>query len=539
MELQTILENKPKKTAGCIIRSIIRWFFIVTLGLLLVVGLWFAAPWKILTILAIVLASLIIVPKFLRKWVWLGFAIIVAAVIVWIFIPEKDTGQWKPYSLDREIAEFNAKYAVPEAENAAMLYTAIMKNQNWDEISGQFDKLGYRDPNCVEHWSAEDNRKLAELILPLEPDLNAIREAAKNNKCRFDVFPTITDFEKEVKRDQIFRKWTNILYVISNHDAQLQKQIDNGITLMRMGMHLSIQPTLIDLLSGLPIAGTGQNQLKKNIMDAAVSSQQLDAIENALQQSKFDMASQWPQILECEKFYAKSIYALMYEVHPSGEIRFTHDYCQNLLNIVNEDPNIPRWTNFQKKLFLLSMWFVLPDKPDGIFQMIDASYQPYYAVNWSDCFNTKPAQPFDPFAELQKCPSYPSQWNVRGYVDLYAASTQATIANFSHILCQREADRRGCLLLCAMQQYRHQHRDWPGKLEDLLPVVPEELLTDPVSQERFVYKRTGDGFILYSKGYDGIDTGGKNKSIYDPNKPSITRLQDDILIWPENLPEIH
>jgi hypothetical protein len=93
------------------------------------------------------------------------------------------------------------------------------------------------------------------------------------------------------------------------------------------------------------------------------------------------------------------------------------------------------------------------------------------------------------------------------------------------------------LLLCAIRRYRIEHQDWPEKLEDLLPAVPEDLLTDPVSQERFVYKRDGDSFILYSKGYDGIDSGGKRKSIFDPNKQSITHLQDDILIWPENLPE--
>lgn len=538
MDSQMETENKPKKTTGHIIRGIIRWFFIVALGLLLAVGLWFQAPWKILIILAIVLASLTIVPKILRKWVWLGFAVAVAAVIVWIFIPEKDAGQWKPYTLDKEIAAFNAKYAIPDEDNAAVLYTAVMKNQNWDEICSQLDKLGYRDPNCVEHWSDEDGRKLAELVLPLEPDLNAIREAAKNSKCRFEVHPTVLGLDGDMDRLRIFRRWASILKTISSHNCPLQDQIDTDITLLQMSKHLSDQPTLLNLLSGLAIAGTGQNQLEKNIMDAAVSSQQLDAIENALQQSKFDMASQWPQILECEKFYVKDVYALMYEMHTSGKIRFTHGLYQNLFNIVKEDPNeFPRWTKFQKKVFPLSMWFVLPDRPDSIFQMIDTAYQPYYAANWSDCFNTKPKRPFYPTAEFQNFPFHTSQWNIRGCVDLLAAMTQSIINNFHYTLSKSEADRRGCLLLCAIRRYRIEHQDWPEKLEDLLPAVPEDLLTDPVSQERFVYKRDGDSFILYSKGYDGIDSGGKRKSIFDPNKQSITHLQDDILIWPENLPE--
>jgi hypothetical protein len=229
----------------------------------------------------------------------------------------------------------------------------------------------------------------------------------------------------------------------------------------------------------------------------------------------------------------------MYEVNPSGKIRFTHGLYQNLFNIAREDPNeFPRWTKFQKKLFPLSMWFVLPDKPDSIFQMIDTAYQPYYAANWSDCFNTKPKRPFYPTAEFQNFPFHTSQWNIRGCVDLLAAMTQSITNNFHYILSKSEADRRGCLLLCAIQRYYIEHQAWPEKLEDLLPSVPEELLTDPVSQERFVYKRDGDGIILYGKGEDGIDSGGKRRSAYDPNKLTYTWIQDDNLIWPAKLPEI-
>jgi hypothetical protein len=532
-------ENKPKKTTGHIIRGIIRWFFIIALGLLLAVGLWFAAPWKILTILAIVLASLIIVPKFLRKWVWLGFAVAVAAVIVWIFIPEKDAGQWKPYSLDKEIAAFNAKYAIPDEDNAAVLYTAVMKNQNWDEICSQLDKLGYRDPNCVEHWSDEDGRKLAELILPLEPDLDAIREAAKNNKCRFETHPTVLGLQKDLERLQIFRRWANILNIISEHVASPQEQIDNGITLLRMGAHLTRQPTFIDFLSGLAISGIGRSELKKNIMNPAIDSQQLNTIENALQQSRVDMESLWPQLLDSEKIGVKSLYALGYEIHPSGKIRLAHNYYQNLGDITKTDPNeVYHQTDIQKQTYRLMRWFVMPSEPDRVFQMIDDAYQPCYKTDWPNYLNTKPSQPIDLSDQFKQLMSFGGgYWNIRGSINLTASYTQSTINNFHRILLQCETYRKGCLLVCALKRYQIQHKTWPEKLEDLLPAVSEELLTDPASKGRFIYKQDGRSFILYSKGFDDIDTGGKSKSIYDPNKPSITRLQDDILIWPEELPE--
>jgi hypothetical protein len=539
MESQATPENKQKKKTGCIICRIMRWFFIVVLGLLLAIGLYFQAPWKILTVLAIVLASLTIVPKIVRKWVWLGFAVAVMAVIVWIFIPQKDDGQWKPYTLDKEIAKFNAQYAIPDQGNAASLYESVISKRDWEELKNKLYQLDPNEKTAENCWTAGDFPQLAKMVESIDPQLNTIRQASQKESCRFNIIPSFLYLDEDMKRNSAFRCWTYLLRTQSKQNCNLQKQIEDAIVIMRMGAHLAGQPIIIDFLSGLAVTGIGRDDLKNMIMNPALSPQQLNTIENALQQSRVDVGPLWPQIIDCEKIGVKSLYAMMYEIHPSGKFRLAHNYYQNLIDITKTDPNgIYRQTGFQKKMYCLMMWLVLPSKPDRVFQMIDDAYQPFYKIDWPNYLNTKPSQPFDIMAQLQKLSFYQGYWNLQGCIESAAAHTQSMAESFRHMLLQGETIRKGCLLVCALKRYQIQNQVWPQKLEDLLPGVPEEVLTDPASKDRFIYKPHGPSFILYSKGFDNIDTGGESKTIFDPNKLSTTHMQDDILIWPEKIPEI-
>ena len=68
----------------------------------------------------------------------------------------------------------------------------------------------------------------------------------------------------------------------------------------------------------------------------------------------------------------------------------------------------------------------------------------------------------------------------------------------------------------------------PENLDELGEFVPEEMLIDPFSGKRLVYKRKGDNFCLYSVGLDGVD----NKC-EDTRKPFETKADegepDDII----------
>ncbi|HZL89499.1 MAG TPA: hypothetical protein VFB96_14135 [Pirellulaceae bacterium] len=70
----------------------------------------------------------------------------------------------------------------------------------------------------------------------------------------------------------------------------------------------------------------------------------------------------------------------------------------------------------------------------------------------------------------------------------------------------------------ALELYRRQHGRWPERLDEMIPEILPELPVDPFvphSTEPLVYRRTLDGYVLYSRGLDGSDDGGRYGSRFD------------------------
>lgn len=71
--------------------------------------------------------------------------------------------------------------------------------------------------------------------------------------------------------------------------------------------------------------------------------------------------------------------------------------------------------------------------------------------------------------------------------------------------------KRGIHILMALKRYKNKYSKWPKDLDEIKSMVVEHILVDPLSSRSFVYKLTNDGFILYSKGKNNLDEGGRKK----------------------------
>lgn len=61
----------------------------------------------------------------------------------------------------------------------------------------------------------------------------------------------------------------------------------------------------------------------------------------------------------------------------------------------------------------------------------------------------------------------------------------------------------------ALQAYFAEHKNYPQTLTQLRPVYLKQLPQDPFTAEDFVYRKSGKDFMLYSKGLNQRDDGGK------------------------------
>jgi hypothetical protein len=68
-------------------------------------------------------------------------------------------------------------------------------------------------------------------------------------------------------------------------------------------------------------------------------------------------------------------------------------------------------------------------------------------------------------------------------------------------------------LASALAVYRAQNGSYPDKLEELVPGILAKLPVDLYHAKPFIYRRIGDGYLLYTAGANGQDDGGSNEQM--------------------------
>lgn len=99
---------------------------------------------------------------------------------------------------------------------------------------------------------------------------------------------------------------------------------------------------------------------------------------------------------------------------------------------------------------------------------------------------------------------------------------------------------RPTIAILALHRYRLRTGQFPDSLEKLVETgYLKELPPDPYSNNPLVYRRTPEGFTLYSIGRNRMDDGGEAPGIpttpalpQTPFQPKQTPVQGDIIIWP-------
>jgi hypothetical protein len=76
--------------------------------------------------------------------------------------------------------------------------------------------------------------------------------------------------------------------------------------------------------------------------------------------------------------------------------------------------------------------------------------------------------------------------------------------------------------LVAVERHRLAHAGLPETLDQLVPDYLAEVPVDPFDGRPLRYRRTDQGFVVYSVGEDGKDDGGKQEPPRETKKPSET-----------------
>ncbi len=521
-------EQQTEKKKAKIAVKVLRWLSFGLITLLLIVFVVFQGPWKVSALLGILAASYFL-PKPYGKYFWLCVGGVVIALIIWVFLPEETKG-WRPYTFDKELAAIKAKYAIPDEENAAIIYNQLLEDYNKAAFEPNFTDPNLEDLIRNEPWLSKDYPEANQWIDRHENTIITLTAASQMEKCRFPINANFINDRDMMDRVGAIRKWAILLISAANNDiaeGRTNQGIEKYTAAIQMGKHQCQQSALIDMLVGIGIENLCVEPLNRLVVTGDITEEQLMVIENTLIGMELDWSSDLPRFVEYEKLCNKNFLGMFYGVSPDGKIRLNPSAAARAMKcLLPEDMKekfvMTYWRERSMKASTIWLWFHMPPTPQKAGEIIDSAYERYYAMAEPDFDWRK-----EPAEDIPRI-----RLNFRFIAEFMASMLEGSYYSIHNIYLLRNAEHRGSRIIIALRRYKNEHGNWPVGLDEVKPLAPEEIFIDPINGGSFVYKLTDDNFTLYSKGKNNIDEGGQYNSIWDPNSHERTTEEDDRMIWP-------
>ena len=489
-------EVQKQKKPG-LTKKILRWIGKSILVLLLILSLIFQAPWKIITLLAVFLVACFILPKRVKKWFWLSVGAVVLILVIRIFLPEDDTG-WRPYTFDEELAALEAKYAIPDEENAALIYDSHLKEYDDKTMHPEFMDSDLERLTYSEQWTSQEYPELAEWIKEQQDTIQILFHATQKRRCHFpiNIQSHVTD-KMEIKRTFALKSWALLLARTANNDmaeGRTEKAIEKYLRALRLTNHLNQQPSIKYLkMSYMPQRQT-LIALNRFLIDGEPTPEQFqlisDDVEGDLQDNWCSDFSRWYEI---DVLFWKNAFGYFYEVNPDGKIRFNRDPSPVMRNLFYSNC-LGRFFRDKKanKIYAIPAWFFLPSTPQKAAVPVEAVMDKYRPMTQPD-FNWKqePNEPELPF-EL-------NYWYIVKSVIIKENNTEQFYHHYHDYYLEQLTLRRGTRLLVAIRQYKNEHGEWPLDLDSIKTAAPAEAFLDPVTGKPLQYENHGERFSLYGE----------------------------------------
>lgn len=555
MTENTAKENEKTKSGfGCKMLKgfsvFIRWVFIIFFALLLLAGLYFKAPWKILVLIGLLLALQTVVPKPKRKYGWLTLTGLALCVTIWIFLPESDSGNWRPYTFNEEVAALNAKYSVPDEENAAAYYKQIEVTdfyEGWtleDHFADNAEKRGPvlwdpDDETLRRPWKSEEFPEMAAWLETEKEKIAPFFEAVKFEKCWFEINLDNSDnaIINVASNSEKIRKSKDILYRMVNlnlGENNIQKAIEKLSALQTSALHLQQQGSLIDNLIGWAIYSGSARKIRNIVINYDLKENQLLSLQNTMERFEADWNRYLLRNLEYEKYIFKTNMGLLFEMNDRGKIRLSRQpEMDNLFDhqtVFSTESKKEPFAFSQKiknKIQRLVYWVAYNHSPEEISEFCDTIFSELIkslakdSLSLSNQNAQKKALNFD--------------FNLESYMKRNAEKELAAFGKIQWLYYWCQSHQKATLIVIALRRYYNQHGHWPYSLEAIKDQLSKETFVDSATGQKFIYERPAkfDSFILYGFGEDGIDDKGiHHRSWSDFHKG---KRGDDDLFWPAKM----
>ena len=187
-------------------------------------------------------------------------------------------------SADEKLAAIEATRAIPDSENAALIYNRLLQDPNASSLTSNLpesiDNTSFHQA-LYKPWLNSEYPELAAWIKQHQYVTDTLLKAAQFEKCRFPIIIDITD-TSQIDRAAPMRQWAFFLSFAANNDLA-ENRTDSAIakwrTIIQMGHHLSQQPTIIDQILAHGIGRIALENIARFVINGNATEQSLQKID--------------------------------------------------------------------------------------------------------------------------------------------------------------------------------------------------------------------------------------------------------------------
>ncbi|NOX97582.1 MAG: hypothetical protein GXO98_05940 [Nitrospirae bacterium] len=373
---------------------------------------------------------------------------------------------------------------VPDEENAALLYRkafTLMVREKSEEEKKAYKALVSFSQKPI-NWSEENVSTIRSFLRKNESALNLVRQATRRDKCRFPL-EYKKGYDLPLPHLKKMRELARLLALeagLQSREGQTDESLKTIQVGLRMGKSLFTEPILISQLVRMSIYST---MLKEMEMLLDRNNETRPAIYKALIKELDDL-----------------------EGHPAFTRSLEGERAMGLwaFAMIRKEPSLVRESFGDEGLSyrLYGSYLLRPIlKIDEVYylrmmeRLIALSRLPYYQA-------IVKVRNFD--KELKSVPRY----------CFLTGRILPSLGKAFVVQARSEARIRAGKLALALKIYKAGKGIYPPDLKALTPEILPRLPKDPFTGKDYIYKREGEGFIVYSVGDNLKD----DKGAFNPKR---------------------
>jgi len=237
-----------------------------------------------------------------RRWLWCTGIVLALVLIVvgFLWISERLTLR----TVEERITAIEAARAIPDEENAAVIYNELLESVDLESGQPEFVSEGA----ISGPWFSQDHPETAELLREHQSTIANLMWVSRKEKCRFPIPMHTATLTQHMTLLNGMRAASYLLVSAGNNDiaeGRIDSALEKYLCIIQMAKHLYQQPMTIDFLVGFGIEALATKSIDMFIVEGNAAVRDLAIIEEGLPAAKNNWDQVWPKIVEVERLHEK------------------------------------------------------------------------------------------------------------------------------------------------------------------------------------------------------------------------------------------